>query len=116
MSDYKWDEFREGQLGQLDGLLDTIRNANEKPKPGVLSQLAGASVIADSLVNGVYPSFILFLHGQAREQKRVQRQVDEMHELLDDFERMITHSEDADTTVNQIVERIHRMRETHQVR
>jgi hypothetical protein len=36
--------------------------------------------------------------------------------MMDSFERNITNSEDADTTVNQIVERIHRMRETHQVR
>lgn len=116
MSDYKWDAFREGQLGQLDELLDTIRNANEKPKPGVLSHLAGASVIADSLVNGVYPSFILFLHGQAREQKRLQQQVDELHEMLDSFERNITTSEDADSTVNQIVQDIHRMRKHYGVR
>ncbi len=113
MSEHKWDEYRCGQLADLETVLRTVRDANNANN--FIKRMAGASVLAESLLDGTYPSFILFLHGVASSERIVQRHVDELHELLDDFERMITHSEDADTTVNQIVERIHRMR-TNQVR
>jgi hypothetical protein len=114
MSDRKWDEYRCGQLADLETVLRTVRDANNANN--FIKRMAGASVLAESLLDGTYPSFILFLHGLASTERLAQRQVDELHELLDDFERMITHSEDADTTVNQIVERIHRMRDLHHVK
>lgn len=114
MTEHKWDEYRCGQLADLETVLRTVMDANNANN--FIKRMAGASVLAESLLNGTYPSFILFLHGQAGEQKRLQRQVDELHEMLDSFERNITNSEDADATVNQIVESIHRIRESHQVR
>jgi hypothetical protein len=116
VSDYRWTKARQDQLWQLDKILEIVRDSDERPKPGFLATLQSAAKASSALLSGEYPTFMAFLRGIAERDMAAQRQVDELHELLDDFERMITHSEDADTTVNQIVERIHRMRETHQVR
>lgn len=114
MSEYKWTEHRCSQLADLETVLRTVRDANNANN--FITRMAKASLLAEGLTSGEYPSFELFLYGLAREDRTAQRRVDELHELLDDFERMITNSEDADTTVNTIVERIHQMRELHQVR
>lgn len=113
MSEYKWTEHRCKQLADLETVLRTVRDANNANN--FITRMAKASLLAEQLTSGEYPSFELFLYGLAREDRTAQRQVDELHELLDSFERNITSSEDADATVNQIVESIHKIRERHGV-
>ena len=56
MSEHKWDEYRCGQLADLETVLRTVRDANNANN--FIKRMAGASVLAESLLDGTDPSFI----------------------------------------------------------
>lgn len=72
MSEHKWDEYRCGQLADLETVLRTVRDANNANN--FIKRMAGASVLAESLLDGTYPSFILFLHGLAISENKQNKQ------------------------------------------
>jgi hypothetical protein len=71
MSERKWDEYRCGQLADLETILTTVRDANNANN--FIKRMAGASVLAESLLEGHYPTFVLFLHGLAIEDAKAKQ-------------------------------------------
>jgi hypothetical protein len=67
MSDVKWTDERCAQLVNLERVLREVANANSANN--FIRRMAEASELAESLLNGQYPSFLLFLNGLAIDER-----------------------------------------------
>ena len=68
MSEHEWDERRCQQLADLETVLRTVRDANN-----FITRMAKASLLAEGLTSGEYPSFELFLYGLARKDAKAKQ-------------------------------------------
>jgi hypothetical protein len=67
MSDLKWTDERCEQLANLERVLREVANANSANN--FLRRIEKASCLAESLLNGTYPSFVMFLNGLAIDER-----------------------------------------------
>jgi hypothetical protein len=67
MDDVKWTDERCAQLSNLERVLREVANANSANN--FIRRMAEASELAESLLNGPYPSFLLFLNGLAIDER-----------------------------------------------
>ena len=70
MNDVKWTDERCAQLANLERVLREVASANSANN--FIRRMAEASELAESLLNGSYPSFVLFLNGLAIDEREKQ--------------------------------------------
>lgn len=92
MSDYQWTDNRCAQLANLERVLREVANANSANN--FIRRMAEASELAESLLNGPYPSFLLFLNGLAIDERENRIKAKRLEEKRSSMEQ-IHYSDDS---------------------